>query len=202
MGHETDLAELFGKGSKVAVINNAKDGKTVEERKQKTTEVLAFLSDTGLKPKEIDLRDYFNDQKSLEKELRKYPAVWAAGGNTFVLRRAMEYSGCGRLLYDMVRKNEIMYGGDSAGAILATPSLRGSEYGDDHDLIPEGYQPEVIWEGLGFVPFHVVPHYKSDWWGAEADKMLEYLKSKKLDYRTLMDGESLIINGDKEEFLK
>src|SRR5579862_8848622 len=168
-GHEGDLVALFGYKSKVAVVNNAKDGKTAEERQQKTGEVLAFLRDAGFKPTEIDLRDYFENNSSLGGVLSEYPAVWVAGGNTFILRRAMKYSSCDKLLYDMVRKNEIAYGGDSAGAILATPSLRGSEYGDDPDLIPKGYKNEIIWEGLDFVSFHIVPHYKSDWWGLEAD---------------------------------
>lgn len=201
-GHEADLAELFGNGSKVAVISNAKDGKTPQERKQKTDEVLDFLKGTGLKPTEIDLRDYFKNSEKLGTVIKKYSAVWVAGGNTFVLRRAMEYSGCGQLLYDMVRKNEIAYGGDSAGAILATPSLRGSEFGDELDLIPPGYKKEVIWDGLDFVSYCIIPHYKSDWWGIEAEAMLDYIKQNRLDYRTLMDGQAIIISGDKEEFLK
>lgn len=201
-GHETELAELFGKGSRVAVINNAKDGKTPEERKQKTNEVLDFLKETGLKPTEIDLREYFKNIDKLGEVLKKYPAVWAAGGNTFILRRAMSYSGCDKLLYDLVRKSKIAYGGDSAGAILATPSLRGSEYGDEPDLLPQGYKDEVIWDGLNIVPYHIVPHYKSDWWGIEAEAMLDQIKQNKLSYRTLMDGQAILINGDKEEFLK
>lgn len=200
-GHESDLAELFGKSS-VAVINNAKDGKTPQERKQKTQEVLEFLSAAGLKPTEIDLRHYFEDNSKLKEALSPFPAVWVAGGNTFILRRAMSYSGADKLLYDMVRKNEIVYGGDSAGAILATPSLRGSEYGDEPDLIPQGYKKEIIWEGLEFISYHIVPHYKSDWWGMEADKMLDYLKSNNLAYRTLKDGQAIIISGDGEELLK
>jgi dipeptidase E len=201
-GHEADLVKLFGKGSKVVVINNSKDGKTSEERLQKLNEVLDILKQLEFKPKELDLRDYFKDNSKLKKELSGYSSIWVAGGNTFVLRRAMRYSGCDKLLYDMVRKNEIAYGGDSAGAILATPSLRGSEYGDEPDLIPAGYEEEVIWDGLDFVSYHIVPHYKSDWWGIEAEAMLDYIKQNKLNYRTLMDGQAIIINGDKEEFLE
>lgn len=200
-GQEQALADLFGRGAKVAVINNSKDGKSTEERRQKLDEILGILKELEFKPKEIDLRDYFNDSSKLKKELSKYSAIWVAGGNTFVLRRAMKYSGCDKLLYDLVRKNGIAYGGDSAGAILATPSLRGSEYGDEPDLIPRGYQTEIIWEGLDFVTYHIIPHYKSDCWGAPANKMLDYLKKNKLTYRTLMDGQAILINDDKEEFL-
>lgn len=202
MGREAELAALFGKGSKVAVINNSKDGKSIEEREQKLNEVLSFLKDIELKPTDIDLRNYFKNSAGLKEELQKYPAIWVAGGNTFVLRRAMKYSGCDKLLSEMIRKNEMMYGGDSAGAILATPSLHGSEYGDEPDLIPKGYSEEIVWDGLKFVPYHIVPHYKSDWWGAEGDKMAEYLEKNKLPFKTIRDGQAIVIDGDKEEFLK
>lgn len=200
-GHESELAELFGKKTNVAVINNSKDGKSFQEREQKAGEVLEFLKNAGLNPAEIDLRNFFKNNKGLETVLAKYSAIWVAGGNTFVLRRAMKYSGCDKLLYDIVRKNQIAYGGDSAGAILATPSLHGSEYGDEPNLIPDGYKKEIIWDGLDFVSYHIVPHYKSDWWGTESEKMIDHLRKNKLVYRTLMDGQALVINGDKEELL-
>jgi dipeptidase E len=199
--HEAELIELFGKGSKVAVITNAKDDKPETERKESVNEGLEYFSKLGFKPIEIDLRKYFGDMKKLDEELRQYPAVWGAGGNTFLLRRALSYSGTDRLLYDLVRKNEISYGGESAGAILATPSLQGTQHGDDPHFIPKGYQKEIIWDGLDFVAYHIVPHYKSNWFGIEAEAMLDYMKQNQLDYRTLMDGQAIMINGDKEEFL-
>ena len=84
-GHEADLVKLFGKDSKVAVINNAKDGKIPEERQQKTNEVMKFLKDAGLKPTEIDLRSYFDDNSGLAKELSKYSSIWVLMANNSAL---------------------------------------------------------------------------------------------------------------------
>ncbi|MBX4197009.1 Type 1 glutamine amidotransferase-like domain-containing protein [Candidatus Saccharibacteria bacterium] len=195
------LVKLFGKGTKVAVITNAKDYKSPAERQESAGDLLDFLSELGLKPIELDLRSYFDNKDKLNKELSNYAAVWLAGGNAFLLRRALAYSGADKLLYDLVRKNELVYAGESAGAILATPSLTGAsgEGEDDPKLVPDGYQPEIIWNGLDFISYHLVPHYQSEWSGA--DDMLKTLMAKNLPYKTLTDNQVLLINGAQEELL-
>src|SRR4051812_14453049 len=99
--HDKDLQELIGKIDKVAVITNAKDYKPEQERKLKVEENLEYFSQLGLKPVEIDLRYYFN-KPGAEKELAKYNFIWLAGGNVFLLRRALSYSRIDKYLYDAV----------------------------------------------------------------------------------------------------
>jgi dipeptidase E len=194
------LTNLFGEGADVAVVTNAKDYKTPEERQTSVDEILDFLSSLAMKPVEIDLRAFFKDPESFQGVLERYPAVWMAGGNTFVLRRALKHSGADRVLGDLVRKNEIILGGESAGAIITTPTLTGVEFGDDPDTVPEGYDKKVIYSGLNLVDYHIVPHYQSEWEGAE--KMMVALANNGLRYRTLTDSQAITIDGDKEEFLK
>jgi dipeptidase E len=197
--HDRRLVELFGKGTEVAVVTNAKDYKTPEERQASVDEIFDYLAGIAMKPVEIDLRNSFGKPEITEKTLRKYSAIWMAGGNTFILRKALKYSGADRFLYDAVRKNETVYGGESAGAILATPTLTGVEFGDDPTLIPVGYSDEIIREGLGFTSYHIIPHYQSEWEGADA--MAAALQAANLEYRTMTDAQAIIIDGDKEEFL-
>jgi dipeptidase E len=197
--YDRELAGLVG-GAETAVITNAKDHKAPEERSESVDSILDFLAQLAIKPVELDLRPYFNESDRLESVLRKYQAVWVAGGNTFILRRALKLSQADRLLYDMVRKNEIIYAGESAGAILATPTLTGVEHGDDPNLVPAGYPNETISSGLDFISYHIVPHYQSEWEGAEG--MIMELKKKGLDYKTLTNEQAILINGDREEFLK
>jgi dipeptidase E len=194
------LVELFGEKAKVAVITNAKDYKTISERAESVKEVLNFLNNLGFKSEEIDLRKYFKNTDFSENDLKKYQAIWMAGGNTFVLIRALVQSGAREVLGNMVRKNEIVYGGESAGAILVTPTLAGVEFGDDPADIPEGYNKEIIWKGLNLISYHIVPHYQSEWDGAE--DMIKELQKKNLTYKTLTDGQAIVINGGNEEFLK
>lgn len=197
-----EFVKLVGPNKRLAFVENAKDDWSASERAAKVNEHLNQFNGLGFDVFELDLREYFGKQEKLSKVLSECGGIFIAGGNTFILMKALNYSGAGPLLYDMVRKNEIAYGGSSAGSIAATPSLHGSELGDYPDVVPDGYKKEVIWDGLDFVSFHIVPHYKSDWFGVEAEAMLDYLKQHKLDYRVLKDGQAIMINGDREEFLK
>lgn len=200
------LEELFGKGIKVAVITNAKDYKPPQERKEKVGELLDFFTGLGMKPKEIDLRDYFSDTEKLAKDFSGYPALWLAGGNTFLLRKALRQSNLEALLGDAVRKNEIVLGGESAGAIIMGPTLKGSENVDDPEDNPyftaDGYDNKVIWEGLDFINFVPVPHYQSGDYGSSIDNFVEYLTRQSIPHRTMTDTQAIIINGAKEEFLR
>jgi dipeptidase E len=194
------LVELFGENTKVAVITYAKDDKDFQERNESVEEVVKFLKTLGFKPVEIDLKKYFKKSDFAEEDLKKYQAVWVAGGNTFVLVRALAQSGAGKVFGDMVRKNKIIYGGESAGAILAAPTLTGTQFGDDPAVVPEGYKNKVIWRGLNLIAYHIVPHYESAWEGAS--DMIDELKNKDLEYKTITDDQVIVINGSKEEFLK
>lgn len=198
------MTELFGKGSEVGIITNAKDYKTPEERQQSVSKVLSFISSLALKPAEIDLRDYFDVATGLEKRIRKYQSVWMAGGNVFLLRRALKYSGLDKFLYDRASRNEIILGGESAGAIIMGPTLRYSEVDTDEDspnYIPEGYDREVIWEGLGLISYVPVPHFQTLGY-IGIDDYIKNLDKENIPYRTMTDDQAIVINGDKEEFLK
>lgn len=199
------LVELFGRGTSVAVITNAKDYKTPEERKVKVDEVLQFLGELGLKPVEIDLRKYFDGRGNPEKDLRKFRAFWLAGGNVFLLRRAIRQSQLEPLLGDWVRKNEVVLGGESAGAIIVGPTLRGAEdewsAEDSPYFRAEGYEEEVIWEGLRYITYVPAPHYQNTNYGPVIEKYINDLDRLKIAYKTMTDDQAIIINGAKEEFL-
>lgn len=196
------LVELVGDSVKTAFINNAKDYYSEEDRLEKTEEKKHGFRQLGFEVHEFDLRSYFGQADKLQDDLGDYGLVWASGGNTFILRRAMKASGLDKILLKRLADDSIAYGGSSAGSIVATPSLHGTELGDDSNVTPKGYDKTIVWEGLNSVPFHIVPHYKSDWFSKEADDMISYLKQHGLPYRTLQDGQVIVVDGDKTEFLK
>jgi dipeptidase E len=201
------LADLFGK-TKVAVISNAKDYKSPGERKESMDELLAFFKDIGVKAEELDLRLYFNSPETLQKQLDKYQSFWLAGGNAFLLRRALKYTGLDKFLIERVQSNSIIYGGESAGAIMAAPTLKGSEDksgNEDHpNFITKGYDKKVLWDGLGLVTYIPVPHFKSPNYdlAMSINGYIEYLKKHKLPYKIMEEHQAIVINGDKEELLK
>jgi dipeptidase E len=152
------LIELTGNNKKVAFINNAKDDWSTYDRREKVEEKKVEFERLGFEFDELDLRGYFGKSNKLLNKLSSFGLVWAAGGNTFILRRAAAQSGLDKILKELIENDKLVYGGSSAGAILATPSLHGVEFGDDPKNIPEDYNEQIIWDGLNFVPFHIVPH--------------------------------------------
>jgi len=194
--------ELVGDNNKLAFIENAKDDWTIDDRSEKLQEHKHQFRQLGFDVHELDLRDFFGKADKLEDWIKDFGGVFAAGGNSFILRRAMAQSGLDKILPKMLANNSLAYGGSSAGAIVATPSLRGSEHGDYPKTIPKHYEKKIIWKGLSLVPFYVVPHYKSDWWGKEADQMAQKLKAKNLKYYTLRDGQVIVVEAGKIEYLK
>lgn len=182
-------------GRKIAIIANASDLKTVEERKEKVKEEFDHLIEIGLLPEEIDLRKYFGQQRELKEKLNEFKIVWVKGGNTFVLRRAMEQSGFDNLIKEKVNDPDFVYAGYSAGSCVTTPTLHGLEIVDDPITVPNGYNPVIIWEGLGFVDYSIAPHYKSNHpESAMVDETVKYFVEHKMPYKTLRDGEVIIEN--------
>lgn len=201
--HDKELLELVGKIDKIAVITNAKDYKTIEDRLIKIEDNFNYFRSLGLEPSEIDLRPYFHKSGAVEL-VAKHKFIWLAGGNVFLLRRALRYSGVDKYLNDAVRKNEIILGGESAGAIIMGPTLKYSEMDSDEDspnYITDGYTQDILWDGLGFVGYVPVPHYKTPDYGNEIDKYIESLEQNKIAYKTMTDNQAILINKQVEVLL-
>lgn len=200
-----ELIELVGENTKTAFINNAKDYYSADDRATKSAEKMQAFHQLGFEVHEFDLRNYFGKQKQLDEELKSYGLVWCSGGNAFILRRAMAASGLDEILKRRLAEDSIAYGGSSAGSCVAATDLHGIENGDrpQPEDVPDEYpNKEIIWSGLGFVDFMVVPHLDTDWFGQEADATIKYLKQNHKKYRALKDGQVIVISGEKEEFLK
>jgi dipeptidase E len=200
--HDTELSKLLGGINKIAVITNAKDYKTPGGRRERIEENFEYYRSIGLEPTEIDLRPYFH-KPGAEKLFSNHNFVWLAGGNVFLLRRALKYTGLDKFFYDKVRQNEIILGGESAGAIIMGPTLRYSEVDTDEDspnYIPDGYDKQVIWEGLDLVNYVPVPHYQTpDYIGI--DDYIKNLDKENIPYKKMTDDQAILINGDREKFL-
>lgn len=203
--HNDKLIEFLGGVRKIAVITNAKDYKSPTDRKEKIEDNFSYYRSIGLDPTEIDLRPFFH-KSGAEKRLSDFEFVWLAGGNAFLLRRALKYSGIDKFLISKVRSGSIIYGGESAGAIIASPTLHGSEDDstneDDPNYVPRGYDPNVLWDGLGLIDYVPVPHYKSPDIGDSIDDYIDYLKQKDIAYKTMTDDQAIVVDGDKVELLK
>lgn len=189
------LANLYGKNKKVAVIVNAWDVYPEGDRRQSGIQKeIDGLSQIGLQPELIDLRNYFNKQEELKVKLNEFGGLWVTGGNTFVLRRAYKESGMDNWLQLHKGDKELVYAGYSAGVCVLQKEMKGLEIIDEPNNVPDGYKNEVIWEGVGLIDFAFAPHYQSNHPESEmVTKEVEWLIKNKIEHRTLHDGEVIIM---------
>jgi dipeptidase E len=197
------LLRMAGPGARVGVISNAVDYLPGAEREAYARRVFDPISEfrnQGLDAYDLDLRGYFRRPEALLAELLRTQMVWAVGGNAFLLRRAMRQSGFDAIAPGLVWAEQLIYGGWSAGACVAAPSLQGLELMDDPTVLAEGYQPDPIWEGLGLIDAAIVPHFRSDHAEAEAaERTASWMAANRIPHRTLRDGDVLIQDGETLE---
>lgn len=190
------LLALLGSGKRTAVISNALDNISPTARSIYRDEVHdphTELAALGLETEELDLRRYFGNAEALQAKLGEFDLVWVMGGNAFVLRRAMKQSGFDDVITGMLERDDIVYGGFSAGAVVAAPTLRGIDLMDDPAEVPAGYDPEVVWDGLGLIDHSIVPHFRSPHVeSAAAERAVRHMSGRGMRYRALRDGEVIV----------
>lgn len=187
-----ELGKLVTGKRRIGVIRNALDfSNDIKRLHEGKEEEFSALSNLNLIPVEIDLRKYFKDGKDdLRQLVESLDGLWVVGGNAFILRRAMRQSGLDSIILSLSINSEFVYAGYSAGVCVMTQTLKGIHLIDDPEVIPKGYDTNILWEGLGVIPFSIVPHYKSDHpESALVDNVVEFLIDNKLPFIALRDGE-------------
>lgn len=190
------LLDLFSENKRVGYVPNALDF-TAADPQRKTTHIkkdMTSLSDIGLKPELLDLKDYFRNKGVLQEKIRGLGGLWISGGNTFVLRQAMKLSGLDTILTEGTGLENFVYGGYSAAGCVLSPTLKSYAIVDDATDLPYEEQTIVLWDGLSLIDFSFLPHFNSD--HPESDdtnKELNYCIENGIPYKTLRDGEALII---------
>lgn len=180
---------------------NAKDMHDPERRNFRAAEEFERVIAAGFDPTEVDLRNYYTNNKALKNDLQKFDVIWVVGGNCFVLRKAFYLSGFDTVLPELLRADAVVYAGYSAGTCVVTPTLRGIDLCDDISL-GEQYFPEVpiIWDGLGLIPYAVAPHYKSDHpESAMIDRVVTYFEHNHIPYKPLRDNEVLLADATSSD---
>lgn len=203
LGNKPDeLPTLVGDNKRTAIIMNAQDAKTPESRTERLQQEIESLTALGLQPEELNLRKYFGKPDELKEFTKNFGLIWVRGGNVFLLRRAFKQSGFDEIITNLLKNDQIAYGGFSAGVCVLAPSLKGIELVDPKDEIADGYDKEVIWDGLGVLGYAIAPHYKSD--HPESDdiqKCVEYFADNHILFKTLRDGEIIVVNGSDEKIV-
>jgi dipeptidase E len=191
------LTSLFSENKKIGYIPNAFDFTSANPQKVKEhmTADITALTEIGFDVQILDLKDFFGNEDSLKKIIDTLGGVWVSGGNVFVLRQAMKLSGFDNLLHTLMQRNDFVYGGYSAAGCVLSKKLDAYQIVDDATDMPYAEQKEVIWEGIGLIDFAFLPHFDSDHHESAAiDKEVEYCTQQNIPFKTLRDGDVLIID--------
>jgi dipeptidase E len=192
VGGRADELRSLAAGRPIGFVPNALDHVARDARAESNTRSLTDVRGVGLDVRPVDLRDYFGDPRALRAALAPLGGVWVRGGNTFVLRQAMRLSGFDAVLRELTA-SDFLYGGYSAGICVLAPSLDGLQHVDDPTARPY-VESEVVWDGVGLLPYLVLPHYKSDHpESAAIDREVEYCTANGIPFRTLRDGEVIVM---------
>jgi dipeptidase E len=179
-----DVYDLAGTRKPVcALIENAKDYKPDDEREFKLQETTSYLIDLGFSVTRFDLRK--DSDISQLAGLDTYNCLFVAGGNTFTLRQAMFRSGFDHIVQDLLNRG-VVYIGESAGAIVAGRTLKGTETADELSGVDQ-----VIWEGLRLIDKIFVPH-------ADNSEFQDYVEKMKKLYR---EDEGLVLLNDNQAYI-
>ena len=202
-GHVAELHRLVGDNKKALVIFNAQDYKDEGKRGDVIERKSKLFRENGFEFAELDLRNYFGKEQQLKEYIEeiKPGLVFSIGGNYFILRRAFAQSGLDETLLNDLENDKYVYGGSSAGTMIATPDLR---YYDDQKAedVPSGYRSEPIWEGLGLVDMYISPHQDQNWYKPYIKDRLDKLKRDGKPFITLNDSDVYVVDGEKKEVLR
>ncbi len=192
---------MMGTGKSVAVIANAIDAAPVDIRLGGVKREFDALEELGLSAEELDLRDYFSQPDKLTKALLRFDAAWLRGGNTFMLRYALSMSHGDRALIQLLERDQIVVAGYSAGSCVLGPDLKGLELVDSPDEVTVRYGSAPIYEGMHVLPYAIAPHFRSpEHPETEAiDNLVDYYLDHGVAFRTLKDGEVLVVKGQSAD---
>lgn len=132
------------------------------------------------------------NQEQVKTMLDQTDFVFVSGGNTFFLLQEMRKSGFASLIQSYLDKGMI-YGGSSAGSLVAGPDISLAAELDDPALAPELKD----YRSLGLIDVVVFPHWGSEHFHNRYEKVMKSGYKKGLKIVLLTDDQYLLVNQGK-----
>ena len=179
--------------NKLLLIFNALDAKGKEKINNNVNDDINLLEQIGFEVKVLDLKDYFDNQEELKKICQEYNSFCVMGGNVFVLRQAMKYSGFDTILEEKKNDKDCLYIGYSSGCCVLSKDI--AIYKDVDEPINFYNQGQIIYEGIGLIDYIFIPHYKSNYHKVHLiDKLVDLCEKNEIAHKALTDGEVIVEN--------
>lgn len=197
------LRDMVGTNRKTLVITNARDYKTVDERREVVKEKMNLFHQNGFDAKELDLRKYFSlPPESLEKYILQYDPglIFCIGGDIFLLATALNISSMDDIIRSRVETGKSVYGGNSAGAIIAAEDIEIYERDElQIETMPEYYGVEAVTSGLGLIDEYIIPHVDVKKFAERTKFYQAQLANIHAERIQLNDSDVYVVNGNRKE---
>lgn len=159
----------------------------IEDEKFYTVKSIEDLQAIGINPVWYALR--LKTREQIKQELADADVIWVNGGNTFHLLDVARKMGFMEVCDDLVRNKGVMFGGTSAGSILATPSIEIAGWGEGADV---NYIGMKDFHALNFVNILTQVHYNPS-----LHKEMLIAKKENTPIYAIADGGAVEVNGEE-----
>lgn len=210
------LQELVGEKRRALVVSNARDYYNDEERAASSVEkTLLNLSKIGIAAKRLDLKSYFNKQSELKDliEQEEIGLIFSIGGNVFCLSTAMHASGLDEIIRKGLAEDEFVYGGYSAGTMVASDNLSRYQYEVEAsekqplhsipNITHEVYRLAPYKRGLGLLSQqYIIPHMDNSEHAGASQKRIAKIEQAGEEAIRLNDSDVFVINGNSAHIMR
>ena len=152
------------------------------------------FEDFGYEVENFDI-SIFSEEIAKEK-LSQAKIVFISGGNTFYLLQELKRKNLTSYLKERI-ENGLLYIGESAGSVIATPDIEYASIVDDKTLATELND----YTGLNLVNFYIVPHFEEEPFVESSRKTVELYKNK-LDLKLINNKEAILVENNNFTIIK
>lgn len=193
------LIGLVGNNRKALIISNARDYYQDESIiRQSVGKTITNLTQIGISSERLDLRPYFGHDRELRNLLIDYQPglIFAIGGNVYCLATALHKSGMAEIICQGVKANKFVYGGYSAGAMVASTDLSLYDVGGKFTAAVSSltYHIPPSKQGLSLISEYIVPHINQPDSTSENNLRIAQIKQAGKIPILLNDSEVLVID--------
>lgn len=139
----------------------------------------------------VDLESYRRgEQKGLLARLERADVIWLGGGNTYYLRWILKETRADSILSGLVTQGKV-YGGGSAGAIVAGPTIDHFQPADDPSKAPQ-----ELHDGLKLTENVIIPHWANEKYGNIMQDIKIKLEAEGYKAIEINDNQAVVIDGN------
>ncbi|WP_369716632.1 Type 1 glutamine amidotransferase-like domain-containing protein [Leptotrichia alba] len=152
------------------------------------------FEDFGYEVENFDV-SIFSEEIAKEK-LSEAKIVFISGGNTFYLLQELKRKNLTSYLKERI-ENGLLYIGESAGSVIASPDIEYASIVDDKTLATELND----YTGLNLVDFYIVPHFEEEPFVESSRNTVELYKDK-LNLKLINNKEAILVENNNFTVLK